>query len=105
VDRDIPDVNAAMNILKVFLFHVRGSGRPDDLCHPNQRNLKGLAHTPQTAEVQKMLGHCWLFSGCYCVTPLQYLCATVFSIASIVALSYMLQAVLVHIPQPGPTNC
>jgi hypothetical protein len=29
------DVNAALNILEVFLFHVHGWESPDDLCCPN----------------------------------------------------------------------
>jgi hypothetical protein len=37
VDRD---VNAAKNMLEVFLFHVRGLGRPDYLCRPKQRACK-----------------------------------------------------------------
>jgi hypothetical protein len=48
------DINAAKNILEVFLFHVRGWGRPDYLCHPNQRQGQvpvPAAVMPQTAEV------------------------------------------------------
>jgi transposase len=49
VDRDI---NAAKNILEVFLFHVRGRGCPDYLCCPNQRQGQlEVVHTPQTADV------------------------------------------------------
>jgi hypothetical protein len=47
VDRDI---NAAKNILEVFLFHVRGWGRPDYLCRPNQHQVE-VVQAPQTAEV------------------------------------------------------
>jgi hypothetical protein len=51
VDRD---VNAAKNMLEVFLFHVRGWGRPEYLCRPNQHAAlpQGVpAPQPQTADV------------------------------------------------------
>jgi Putative transposase DNA-binding domain len=49
VDRDI---KATINILQVFLFHVRGWGRPDYLCRPGQHPVQvAIAMEPQTAEV------------------------------------------------------
>jgi hypothetical protein len=49
VDRD---VNAAKNMLEVFLFHVRGLGRPDYLCRPKQCAVQAVPiHMPQEAEV------------------------------------------------------
>jgi transposase len=44
------DINAAMDILKVFLFHVREWESPDYLCRLNQHQVQ-VVHTPETAEV------------------------------------------------------